>query len=204
MSSPTVEYHREQNNLIKKGYLSTHMLFGYINAMRRVFDLKPYTNLVSMQQTLARHRVEPHIQYAGKSKRYRNWWKVDEVAPLFLEIRQRDQKAFLSPAATEEELNSGEWQDCITTERLTGIKRKRLSSLGSHNLTACRIHPYTQARLYHLPTIRKIGYYRSSSYVRKVLGDDTTEALLVTRPLKIVDYKGQEIRYIYAPELAHL
>lgn len=204
MSSPTVDFHREQNKLIQAGYLNTHMLFGYVNAMRKVFDLKPYQNIASITAALYRHKVEPRMHYFGKSKRYKNWWKTDDVAPLLLEIRQRDQKSFLSPVATEQELNTGEWQDVVTTARLTGISKKRLSSLGSHNLTACRVHPYTQARLYHLPTIREIGYYRKSSHVRKILGDEATDALLATRPLKIVNFEGHEQRYIYIPEIAHL
>ena len=204
MSSPTVEYHREQNKLIQEGYLSTQMLFGYINAIRKMFDLKPYTNLCSMTQALSRHRFQPRIHCMGNSKRYRNWWKTDEVVPVLCEIRQRDQIAFLSKTATEKELNSGEWQDVIITSRLTGISRKRVSSLGSHNKGLTRVHPYTQARLFHVPSIREKGYYRSSSFVRKVMGDETTDALLKTRPTKTVDFEQHNIRYIYTPELAHL
>ena len=180
------------------------MLFGYINAIRKMFDLKPYTNLCSMTQALSRHRFQPRIHCMGNSKRYRNWWKTDEVVPVLCEIRQRDQIAFLSKTATEEELNSGDWQDVIVTSRLTGINRKRLTSLGSHNPHATRVHPYTQERLYHIPTMREIGYYRDTAYLCRVLGIEATNALIATRPIKTIESDFIRKRYIYTPELAHL
>lgn len=195
---------REKNRLIQEGYLSTDMLFGYVNAIRKINGIKPYTNICSMQQSLARHNIQPRIYCHGNSRRYRNWWKADEVTPLLCTIRERDQKAFLSKTATEDELNSGDWQDVIATSRLTGIKRKRLTSLGSHNLHATRVHPYTQERLYHVPTIREIGYYRRTSFIRNVLGDEATETLLAARPVREYEFAGFNVRLVYTPELAHL
>ena len=204
MPSPSASYTKEKANLIKQGFYSTDMLFGYINALRKLNDLKPYTNVVSLQQTLARHHVQPRIFCHGNSKRYRNWWNVEEVTPILCSIRQRDQKAFLSKTATEEELNTGDWQDIIVTSRTTGITRKRLSRLGSHNLNATRVHPYTQERLYHIPTMREIGYYRDTAYLCRVLGIEATNALIATRPIKTVKSDFVNKRYIYTPELAHL
>lgn len=204
MPHPSACYIKEKNSLIQKGYYSTDMLFGHINAMRRLFDLKPYTNISSLRQAVDRHNILPLTVCHGTSSRYRCWWKVDEVTPLLCSIRQRDQKAFLSDEATEEELNSGDWQDVITTSRITGIRKKRLTSLGSHNLHATRVHPYTQERLYHVPTMRNIGYYRDTSFLYKLYGVDHANALIETRPVKTIESDFCRKRLIYCHELAHL
>lgn len=204
MPHPSACYTKEKNTLIQQGYYTTDMLFGYVNAMRRLVDLKPYTSIISLQQTLRRHNIQPRAVCHGTSRRYRNWWKLDEVAPLLLNIRERDQKAFLSKDATEDELNSGDWQDVITTSRVTGIRKARLTSLGSHNLHATRVHPYTQERLYHVPSMREIGYYRDTNYLYKLFGVDQANALIATRPIKTIKSDFCNKRMIYCPELAHL
>ena len=201
---PSVDFHRQQTALIKEGYLSTSMLFGYVNAARELNDLKPYRSLNSMQQTLTRKNIEPRIVFFGSSKRHRLWWPAAKTAAILCEVRQRDNDTFLPREATDEELMTGDWADCIVTARLTGIRKNRVSRIGSHNPQFTRMHPITRARLFHVPSIREKGYYRDVAFIRKHFGDVAADAMIALRPQKKWTTGGCSKTAVYAPELAHI
>lgn len=184
--------------------MNLNMLYGYVSAMREVQGLKPYSNVVSMESAIRDHRLPCRLVRYGESKTYRRWWKADETAAALCAIRNRGKAAFHSNPATEEELASGDWQDVIVAARLTGIRKQRITDIGNHHPELTRMHPVTQDRLVHVPSIRELGYWREEYYLRKHLGDAAANALLETRPRKRKGPKGREKTYVYCPELAHL
>lgn len=202
-TSPGAAYRRLERQLIKDGYLNTPMLFGYVCAMREANGLPPYSTRCSMVNALERYNIPfKEVFYAGKT--YRRWYKRDTTAAALCTIRKKDHDAFLSNPATDDELTSGDWLDITATHRLTGIRKKRISKIGSDHLDITRLHPVTNDRLYHVPSVREYGYYRTTSYIRQHYGDTAADALIALRPQKKYSTGGCMKTLVYCPDLAHL
>lgn len=67
-----------------------------------------------------------------------------------------------------------------------------------------RLHPITNDRLYHVPSVREYGYYRTTSYIRQHFGDTAADALIALRPQKKYNTGGCIKTLVYCPDLAHL
>lgn len=204
-TTPAADYHRQENALIKQGYLNVPMLFGYVCAMREAHGLKPFTSRQSLEATLYRRNL-PHIlvHFGNSTKVYRRWYKRDETVAALCEIRQKDHDTFLSNPATDAELISGDWLNLTATHRLTGIQKKRISKIGSDHLQLTRLHPVTNDRLYHVPSVRDYGYWRTTSYIRQHFGDTAADALIALRPQRKYTTGGCTKTLVYCPDLAHL
>lgn len=201
--TPGALFRRMERELVRNGYLNISMLFGYVCAMREANGLKPYASKCSMITALERYNLPfKLVKYAGNT--VRRWYHRTTTAAALCEIRQRDHDAFLSTPASDAELVSGEWLDIVATERLTGIKRKRISSIGGHHIEITRLHPKTNTRLFHVPSVRDYGYWRDSAYIRKMYGDNAADALLHFRPQKKYITGGCRKTLVYCPDLAHL
>lgn len=197
-------YAERENELIREGYFNVNMCFGYVSAMRELNGLPPYKSKKSMVNSLRRHHVPFKIVRYGDTNIYRYWWKKEDVATLCCEIRRKDADPFLPLPATDKEIISGDWLDCVATSRLTGISKRRVSHIGDKHPELTRLHPIKNVRLYNVPSVREIGYWRDPSSLRKKYGETVVKALLSCRPLKKYKAGGFVKTLIYCPDLAHL
>ena len=180
------------------------MLFGYVCAIRELNGLKPYKFVASMENSITRNNLPGKLVKMGIGGKLRKWYKKNETAAALCQIRQKNHDAFLSNPATDDEIVSGDWLDINATHRLTGIRKNRISKIGSHHMELTRLHPVTNDRLYFVPGIRELGYFRDIAFIRQHFGDLAADALLKLRPQKKWSTGGCCKTAVYCPELAHL
>lgn len=199
-----VEYRRLEKTLLNEGFYNTHMMYGYVCAMREFLGLPPYKYVASMENAITRNNLAFKWVVMGCGGKKRKWFKKNEIGPALCQIRAKDHDAFLSLPASDEELASGDFLDINACARLTGIKKTRISKIGSNNLALTRLHPVTNDRLYFVPGVRERGYFRDLAFIRKHFGDIAADALLNLRPKKRWNAGGCFKTAVYCPELAHL
>ena len=188
---------------LKRGLMSTSMLFGAVNILRKLNGRSPYASFYGMIASLKQAGGVP--VKLGRM----NWWNAEDAINRLVNFMfANSKKASLDHglAATIEECQNGEWQDVGRCHAITGIPKIRIARFGNNHPEHVRVTPNGD-RLYHLDTLREWSDYRQPKWISDRFGIETLNHLEKTRKTKkwyIPDAGDKKATLLYVPEFSHL
>jgi hypothetical protein len=198
-----VNYNRPficKDEAIKQGLYTASMLFGAINALRTLSGFKPFRTPESLKRELARH-FQPVAETSGHTYIKEFLYEPQEIIDYFTtkQVAQGN-KTQNYLVASEADLAIGGWVQLALCEKLTGVKKKRISGLAICGAVTALLHPETGDLLFNVTAVAERANYRTLQWLKNAVGEEKAEELCKTR--KTEQHYQQTL--VYVPELRHL
>ena len=185
---------------MQQGLYTASMLFGAINALRKLNGNKLFKTPDSLKRALSLH-FQPVAETTGSMNTRELLYEPQEIIEYFTTQQvAKGNKTQNYLVATEADLLIGGWVTLALCEKLTGVKRKRISELAISGAITALLHPETGDMLFNVTTVAERANYRTLQWLKNAVGEEKALELLKTRKTE------QHYNYtiVYVPELRHL
>ncbi len=204
-------FFRKINELKKKGYVTTDVLYQADGGLRKKNNIPPRANISSLRTALWHKREK--IRYERINATLTMWHYEEALGALaYMYYRNGVHSQIHSShyienshlTATPAILENPNYQPRPQILQCTGVTANRLLKMVQYRVIIPYYDPATKKLLYPVDQVRERGCYRPINSVRKHLGERAAEYIKANRPVLQWNWWAGKVKMYYCPEIIHL